>query len=104
LQSLSSLTTGRGARTERRAGYPFGLKIKKEQLAKQLAKESRITPAAAADQVDRIVSDILKKVRKGEDASLPGLGTFRPGNGEELHFEHKLPETDVPHISKKGKH
>lgn len=61
--------------------------MKKEQLAKQLAKESHIAPAAAADQVDRILNDILKRVRKGRSASLPGLGTFLPGRKEDFKFD-----------------
>ena len=65
--------------------------MKKEQLARQLAKESGITAAAAADQVDRIVTDILKRVRKGQNASLPGLGTFRPGRNEEFRFDRSPP-------------
>lgn len=62
--------------------------MKKKQLAQQLAKESRITPGAAADQVDRIVGDIVQRLRKGQSAALPGLGTFRPGAGEQFRFEH----------------
>ena len=65
--------------------------MKKVQLAKQLAKESGITPAAAADQVDRIVVDILKRVRKGQSASLPGLGTFRSNRNEDFRFDRGLP-------------
>ena len=65
--------------------------MKKEQLAKQLAKESGITPAAAADQLDRIVVDILKRVRKGQTASLPGLGTFRPDRDREFRLDRRLP-------------
>jgi Bacterial DNA-binding protein len=61
--------------------------MKKEQLAKRLAKESHITPAAAADQVDRILNDILKRVRKGQSASLPGLGTFAAGPTEKFKFD-----------------
>ena len=64
--------------------------MKKEQLAQRLAKESRITPAAAADQVDRILNDILKRVRKGQSASLPGLGTFPPGPHEKFEFDRAL--------------
>jgi nucleoid DNA-binding protein len=64
--------------------------MKKEQLARQLAKESGITPAAAADQVDRIVSDILQRVRNGQSASLPGLGTFRPGKSREFELHRSL--------------
>lgn len=65
--------------------------MKKEHLARQLAKESGISPAAAADQVDRIVSDILKRVRKGESAALPGIGTFLPGPNREFRLDRSLP-------------
>ena len=61
--------------------------MKKEQLAKRLAKESHITPGAAADQLDHIVRDLLARMRKGQSASLPGLGTFRPGRQEDFKFD-----------------
>jgi nucleoid DNA-binding protein len=75
--------------------------MKKEQLARRLAKESGITPAAAADQVDRIVTAILKRVRKGQSASLPGLGTFRPGRNEEVRFDRSSPSLTAPRKSTK---
>jgi nucleoid DNA-binding protein len=53
----------------------------KQELARRLAVELRLTPAAAADEVDRVVSDILKKLRKGRDARLPGLGILGPKPG-----------------------
>jgi nucleoid DNA-binding protein len=65
--------------------------MKKEQLARRLARESGITPAAAADQLDHILNDILKRVRQGQRASLPGLGTFWPGPKPEFYFEEALP-------------
>jgi hypothetical protein len=68
-----------------------GLEVKKEQLARRLARESGITPAAAADQLDRILSGILKRVRRGQSASLPGLGTFWPGPKPKFYFEESLP-------------
>jgi Bacterial DNA-binding protein len=67
------------------------LEMKKEQLARRLARESGITPAAAADQLDRILNDILKRVRRGHSASLPGLGTFWPGPRPAFYFEESLP-------------
>ena len=63
--------------------------MKKEQLARRLAKESHLTPGAAADQVDRIVSELLERVRNGKSASLPGLGTFRPGRDQDFEFDPK---------------
>jgi len=67
------------------------LEMKREQLAQRLAKETGITAAAAADQLDRILNEILKRVRRGQSASLPGLGTFWPGPKPEFHFEQGLP-------------
>ncbi len=61
--------------------------MKKEHIARRLAKESHISTGAAADQLDRIVSDILKRLRKGETACIPGLGTFRVGRGRDFQFE-----------------
>jgi nucleoid DNA-binding protein len=69
----------------------IGLEMKKAQIARRLAKESGISPAAAADQIDLILNDILKRVRRGKSASLPGLGTFWPGPRPEFYFEEGLP-------------
>jgi nucleoid DNA-binding protein len=65
--------------------------VKKEQFARRLARESGISPAAAADQIDLILNDILQRVRRGQSASLPGLGTFWPGPRPEFFFEEGLP-------------
>ena len=65
--------------------------MKKQQLAKRLAKQSGISPAAAADQLDIILSGILRRVRQGYRASLPGLGTFVPGEKPQFYFEQCLP-------------
>jgi hypothetical protein len=65
--------------------------VKKEQLAKRLAKESGISSAAAADQLDSILHGILLSIRHGESASLPGLGTFLPGPKPLFYLEECLP-------------
>jgi len=65
--------------------------MKKEELAKRLARESGISTAAAADQLDSILSGILRRIRQGHRASLPGLGTFLPGPKTAFHFEEYLP-------------
>jgi len=61
--------------------------MKKEQITRRLAKESRVPTVVAADQVDRVVSELLRRVRRGESASLPGLGTFQSGSQQEFEFE-----------------
>jgi nucleoid DNA-binding protein len=78
--------------------------MKKQQVARKLAKESRMTEGAAADQVDRILSDLRKKVRKGQSASLPGLGTFRSGRKQEFQFDPDSPTvTPTPKPRKESK-
>jgi nucleoid DNA-binding protein len=65
--------------------------VKKSQLAKRLAKETGMSMAAAADELDDILATILQRVRHGHSASLPGLGTFFPGPKAEFRFEECLP-------------
>jgi hypothetical protein len=77
-------------------------RMKKEQIARRLAKESHISAAAAADQLDRIVSEILKRLRKGEAASIPGLGSFRAGKGRDFQFEDALAGVSRDKASKKA--
>jgi len=77
--------------------------MKKEQLARRLARESHVSPAAAADQLDRIVSDLLARVRRGQEASLPGLGTFQSGNEKEFQFDREAPKTGGAGSKKRSK-
>jgi len=74
--------------------------VKREELAKSLAKRAHVSKAAAADQVDRLVSDLLARVRKGESVPLPGLGIFQPGG--ELSFQFEENATRDPHRPRKG--
>jgi nucleoid DNA-binding protein len=61
--------------------------MKKPDIARRLARRSGVTTAEAADRLDRIVSQILDNVRKGKDASLPGLGRFTRTPDGALVFE-----------------
>ena len=63
--------------------------MKKQQIAKRLAKREGISSAQAADQLDRVVHDILSHLRRGRAAQLPGLGTFLPGVKWEFQFENQ---------------
>ena len=58
--------------------------MKKSDLARRLAQRRRITKAEAADQLDGVVHRILRKLRAGKSATLPGLGTIRPGKKPRL--------------------
>jgi nucleoid DNA-binding protein len=59
--------------------------MNKDQLAAKLAREAGLTRAAAADQLDTVIHDILARLRRGKPAPFPGLGRFDPGGG--FHFE-----------------
>jgi nucleoid DNA-binding protein len=61
--------------------------MKKPQIARRLAKRSGVSRAEAADQLDRVVNEILSNLRNGHVAPLPGLGTFVPGRTWEFQFE-----------------
>jgi nucleoid DNA-binding protein len=50
-----------------------------EGLINRLAAASDVTPAEAADQIDKLIDRILKRLRQGAPAHLPGLGKFSPG-------------------------
>jgi len=52
-----------------------------------MARRSGVSRAEAADRLDRIVSEILAELRKGNQANLPGLGLFKPGPDGRVVFE-----------------
>jgi nucleoid DNA-binding protein len=43
-----------------------------------MARQSGVTKAEAADRLDRVVHQIVTRLRKGHVAALPGLGHFEP--------------------------
>lgn len=61
--------------------------MKKPEIARRLARQSGVTQAEAADQLDRVVHQILAKLRRGQPVPLPGLGRFTPGPDGVFHFE-----------------
>jgi len=63
--------------------------MRKTQLAGQLARQSGVTRAEAADRLDRVVHQIVTKLRNGRSAALPGLGQFLPARnpGDRWIFE-----------------
>jgi nucleoid DNA-binding protein len=60
--------------------------MKKPDLAKQIAIDSGVTEAEAADRLDKVVHDILASLRSGKTAALPGLGSFKPGDDGKVKF------------------
>jgi nucleoid DNA-binding protein len=58
--------------------------MKKSDLAKAaakqaMAKQNGVNPGTAADEMDRVVNRIIRALRGGKPARLPGLGTINPG-------------------------
>jgi nucleoid DNA-binding protein len=49
------------------------------KLATKIARHSSLSPAAAADEIDKVVHAVLRKLRRGESATMPGIGKLRPG-------------------------
>ena len=68
--------------------------MKKPEIAKKIARESGVSPAEAADRLDRIVHQILTSLKKSGQASLPGLGRFTHGADGRVAFE---PEREKRH-------
>ena len=76
--------------------------MEKNDLAQRLARRRKITKAKAADQVDGVVHDILRKLRSGQTATLPGLGVLTPGRKLRLEQAVSLPSAKKPRRSHGG--
>jgi nucleoid DNA-binding protein len=48
--------------------------MKREELAKTLARQTGLSQPEARNVVDELVHDILKKLRQGRPVRLPGVG------------------------------
>jgi nucleoid DNA-binding protein len=60
--------------------------MKKPDIALQIARKTGVTQGEAADQLDEVVTSILRTLKKGRSALLPGLGRFRRNGNGTLHF------------------
>ena len=61
--------------------------MKKPDIAKRMARRAGVSQAEAADQLDRVVCQILSDLRAGKEAELPGLGKFTQGPNGRLAFQ-----------------
>ena len=50
--------------------------VKREDLARALAERSRLTQGEAQDELDRLVHGIVRSLRQGRAAEMPGIGTL----------------------------
>ena len=60
--------------------------MKNTDLAEHIARETGISQEQAADQLDEVITSILKAVKNGRAANLPGLGQFRRDLNGALRF------------------
>ena len=65
--------------------------MKKQDIAERLARKARVSPAAAADRLDKLIHDILTELKRGNPVALPGLGTLTPGEKLDMRFEPATP-------------
>jgi len=58
--------------------------MKQEELARELAREAGLPPAAAQERIDELVHRIVRKLRRGQRVDLPGVGklVMRAGRNE----------------------
>jgi nucleoid DNA-binding protein len=53
--------------------------MKRSDLIEEMTRKSGGGKGDAADQMDRAVTQIIRTLRRGKPARLPGLGTINPG-------------------------
>jgi nucleoid DNA-binding protein len=51
--------------------------LNKTELARRLARQSRVSRAEAADSLDQTLMSILKDWKRGRAAQLPGVGELK---------------------------
>jgi nucleoid DNA-binding protein len=54
--------------------------MKNDALARTVAEKTQVSNAAAKDQVDEVVSKILKTLKQGRPVTLPGVGKLIPAD------------------------
>jgi nucleoid DNA-binding protein len=74
--------------------------MKKQDITERLARKARLSHAAAADRLDRLIHDILAELKRGNPVSLPGLGIFTPGKKVNFQFDKTKPK-DGPRRDRK---
>jgi nucleoid DNA-binding protein len=61
--------------------------MKKPEIARRMARRTRLSEADAADRLDHLVTELLSRLRQDREAPLPGLGKFRYTPDGQLVFE-----------------
>jgi nucleoid DNA-binding protein len=60
--------------------------MRKKDLARKLSIATGVSRGEAADQVDRLVNELLQKLRDGQTAKLDGIGLFRKNAAGEIEL------------------
>ena len=78
----------------------------KTELVDKMAKEAKVTKAAAAKALDSFVDGVKKALKKGDRVALIGFGTFsvtqrkaRKGRNPQTGAEIKIPARKAPKFS-----
>ena len=50
--------------------------MKRQDITSNIARETHTSKARTADEVDRVVNEVIRKIRRGQKAELPGLGSI----------------------------
>jgi hypothetical protein len=76
-----------GAKSGRMAACYILNEMKKSDIAKRMARQSKTSVGQAADSVDRLVQEIVAGLRHGQAANLPGLGKLSVKPNGDLSFD-----------------
>ena len=68
--------------------------MRQTELIKMLATEAQVPDSAAADEIDRLITRILRDLRRGALVSLPGIGTLQRTPGPTIEF-HPAPQPEA---------
>ena len=52
--------------------------MKRKDLARELAERNLLTEGEAEDQLDRLMHKIVRSLRQGRPAKMPGIGKLTP--------------------------
>jgi nucleoid DNA-binding protein len=61
--------------------------MKMPDIARSMARRAGVTHAEGADQLDRVVHQMLANLRRGKPAPLPGLGFFTRDASGKIDFQ-----------------
>ena len=78
----------------------------KAELVEQIAKDAKITKAAANNAINSMITNITKSLKKGQDVTLVGFGTFtvskrkaRKGRNPKTGQAINIPASKTPKFS-----